>query len=144
MTASGVVRSATILLAFGLGTLGLASHPVPGAEGTVQVAQKKSLTRADEKARAPRTPDVMPEGAITRLGSTRLRHAATATCVTFSPDGQRLISGGQDDTLHVWEVGTGESLRSIGLKYSPVAIRFTPDGQRLAVASGDGRIHFLD
>lgn len=91
---------------------------------------------------APPVAGSMPLGAIARLGDSRLRHAGLPTCVAFSPDGKRVISGGQDGALRVWNVATGESVTTLQLGYTPAAMRLTPDGKMLAV-SADGVIRFL-
>jgi WD40 repeat protein len=50
--------------------------------------------------------------------------------VAFSPDGQTALSGSWDNTLILWEVATGEALRTFeghtGVVYS---VAFSPDGQ---------------
>jgi WD40 repeat protein len=86
--------------------------------------------------------DPLPAGAVARLGDTRLRHAAPILCVTFSPDNRRIVTGGKDGSLKIWDAASGECLRTANLSSVPSAIQFTRDG-RLAVAQGDSRIHFL-
>jgi WD40 repeat protein len=80
----------------------------------------------------------LPTGAIARLGETRLRHAAPATCLAFSPDSRQIITGGRDETLRIWDVRTGDSVQTLSVEYTPEAIRFTHSGTRLAVAAGNG------
>jgi tetratricopeptide (TPR) repeat protein len=63
-------------------------------------------------------------------------HESTVHAVAFSPDGSRLVSGGDDETVRVWDLETKDLLltlrdRSIG------SIAFSADGTRLASASGD-------
>lgn len=86
------------------------------------------------------SPAQLPEGAIARLGDTRLRHAAPATCLTFSPDSRHLITGGRDQRLRVWDVQTGAAIKSAEVSYIPAAVRFTHGGSRLAVAASFGSL----
>src|SRR4051794_23796037 len=56
--------------------------------------------------------DPLPEGAVARLGSVRLRHAGGVRQVVYTPDGMRLISlGEQDNLLRVWSASTGQLIR---------------------------------
>jgi WD40 repeat protein len=88
----------------------------------------------------------LPAGAVARLGHTRLRHADKPTCVAFAPDGKTFITGGDDGTVRVWAVATGEQvamLQKPGLSVS--ALKFTHSGKRLAAQFGsNGLVHFLD
>ena len=87
--------------------------------------------------------DPPPPGAVARLGSTRLRHADRPTCVAFSADGKRLVSGGNDGVVSVWDVATGARVASVRRPETWVtALRFT-HAARLAVTYGDNRIRFL-
>src|SRR5688572_9374100 len=60
-----------------------------------------------QPAAQPRTGG-LPVGAIARLGQTRLRHAEKPTCVVFAPDGKTFMTGGEDGTVRVWSVATGD------------------------------------
>src|SRR5262249_40283758 len=70
-------------------------------------------------------------------------HANGLPCVTFSPDGTRLASGGRDEAsgsgeVKIWNAQTGEQLCSMkhGAGFSGIsAVAFSPDGRRLASAS---------
>jgi WD40 repeat protein len=87
----------------------------------------------------------MPEGAIARLGDSRLRHAGLPTCVTFSPDGKRVFSGGEDSMLRVWDANTGEALNSLNFPDGTLRrVRFTHGGTKLAVQLSDSRVRFLN
>lgn len=153
MVVSRVVHHTALLAAFALGTALLASDPAKDTDEALlrlrqaeqlQLAQKqKGGLKAAPKPLPADPTAAMPEGAIAQLGNTRLRHAAPVTCVVFAPDGRHLISGGQDGSLHVWDAATGESIRALGLKYTPGAVRFTHGGKRLAIVASDSRIHFL-
>ncbi len=80
--------------------------------------------------------DPLPAGAVARLGTVRLRHAGPVLCVVFSPDGKRLVSGGNDHAARVWDVETGRLVREFtDLPGVVVDALFSPDGQSVVAAS---------
>jgi WD40 repeat protein len=64
-----------------------------------------------EPPRTDRHGDPLPEGAIARLGTVRLRHQASVFDVLFSADGKRLISAGHDGRVSVWDPRSGRELQ---------------------------------
>jgi WD40 repeat protein len=59
-------------------------------------------------------------------------HTGSVCCVAFTPDGALALSGGWDKTLRVWDVETGEQLRSINTFSSCVpGLTIAPDGERI-------------
>lgn len=105
------------------------------------------LAACDGVAQEPKPPATgLPPGAVARLGQTRLRHADKPTCVVFSPDGGTFVTGGDDGTVRVWSVATGEQLRMLQKPGTGVsALKFTHGGTRLAARFGaEGLIRFLD
>lgn len=60
--------------------------------------------------------------------------------INFSPDGQHLVTAGQDGTARLWDASSGDLLHVImaseGTDYVNDAV-FSPDGQHLLTASGD-------
>jgi WD40 repeat protein len=90
--------------------------------------------------------DPLPEDALARLGTTRLRHGATAFAIDFSPDGRALASATPlEGVVHVWETAAGKELAPISLGKnrfggveSAVGIAYAPDGKTLAGALMNG------
>jgi WD40 repeat protein len=150
MAASRCFRACAVLVAIGLGTAVLASDP--GKEEALprlrlaqlklqQARQPKSQPKPPPRPARP-MPAATPDGAIARLGDTRLRHAAPVTCVTFSADGRRIVTGGEDGALRIWDAETGMALGAVGINSTVAGVRFTRGGTRLAVGTGDGQVRF--
>ncbi|MXY99575.1 T9SS type A sorting domain-containing protein, partial [Candidatus Poribacteria bacterium] len=72
----------------------------------------------------------------------RRADSVQSNTVAFSPDGKVLASGGYGNEIDLWEVSTGNSIRTLightGLTLYDVA--FSPDGQHIASASGDNTV----
>ena len=58
--------------------------------------------------------------------------------VLFSPDGRRVASGSDDKTAKLWNVNTGECVRTLeGHSDWVRSVSFSPDGTRVASGSFD-------
>jgi WD40 repeat protein len=67
------------------------------------------------------------------------------TSIAFSPDGRTLAAGSVDQTIKLWDPGSGRGLRSLkGHTGAVNGLAFSPDGTRLASASTDRTIKLWD
>lgn len=65
-------------------------------------------------------------------------HARSVRILTFSTDGKRLASAGDDDVVKVWDMGTGQEVLSRPSPQKVVDLSFTSDGKKLIAVSRDG------
>jgi WD40 repeat protein len=69
-------------------------------------------------------------------------HTNIVLCVAYSSDGERIVSGGEDKTLKIWDSSTGTEIRTLkghtGVVY---CVAFSPDGKHI-VSGGEGEKAF--
>ena len=108
-------------------------------------ASLAALALADAPARKDMLGDPLPEGAISRMGSGRLRASTGITCLAFTPDGKSLVSAGYGNKLTFWSVSTGQVEKEWTLAVSNVnGMHFDKAGKIIAVTSNDGTARILD
>ena len=65
--------------------------------------------------------------------------------MAWSPDGARLLSGGSDGTLRLWEAASGRELAVLeGHKGQVSSVAWSPDGARLLSGGGDGTVRLWE
>jgi WD40 repeat protein len=78
-------------------------------------------------------PEGLPEHAVARFGTVRLRHGAPITALASSKDGKYIASGSSDRSVRIWEADTGKLLRVFRCESPyPTGIAFSSDGTRIA------------
>ncbi len=97
----------------------LRSQPKPPME--VVTALRQAIYRVGER---------------NRLGG----HSDWINSVSFSPDAKILASGSRDSTIKLWNVSTGQLIRTINDSKPIVSVSFSSDGKTLASNSGDKSI----
>jgi WD40 repeat protein len=113
--------------------------------------------------------DLLPQGAVARLGTHRLRHVGAVRWLAYTPDGRRLVSIGEDKALQVCESADGKEVArflhqgvaspdrdgvvfiDLGFRhyggneqFRPQNIAASSDGRLLATGGMDGLIQVWD
>jgi RNA polymerase sigma factor (sigma-70 family) len=110
--------------------------PQPAAKGP---APWKRMP--EKQSRTDLYGDPLPDGVLTRLGSTRLQHAGV-TDVRFLPGGKTVVSIGTDGWVRTWDVATGRQAGALKLAgESGQRGTISPDGKTLA-AHDKGKLVF--
>lgn len=125
-----------MLLAVGLTALASGALP-PLLYASEQPGATPSKPKEEKPARIDRYGDPLPEGALARLGTLRLR--TLGALLAFHPNGKTIVSvvGGRQVTL--WDADTGELCERCHLPIQPPFVLFlSSDGRLLGVKGPDG------
>ena len=103
--------------------------------GRSQTGTNKPLSKKVQVATSEKDllGDTLPMGALSRLGTDRLRQVIIQT-VAFSPDGKQIASGGRNG-ITLWESASGKKIRRFLIGRTIDSISFSRNGRLLAAAS---------
>ena len=86
-----------------------------------------------------------PTSGLERLMQALAGRIKVVTCVALCPDGKRVVSGGSDHAVRVWNIDTGNELGQFKGHTNWVhGIAVSPDGRIVASASSDDTIKLWD
>ena len=72
-------------------------------------------------------------------------HVATVNSVSFSPNGQLVVTAGADGTARVWRAASGASVAVLSATGRPVnTAEFGPDGRFVATGGADRVVRLYD
>jgi RNA polymerase sigma factor (sigma-70 family) len=133
--ASAILLAATTLVA----GAGLLAWPTPAPQPAEERAESKppsASVSAKPQIRRDQAGDPLPPEALSRLGTTRLRHGGTIMDLVFGPDGQSLVSCGLRDGIRFWDTATGEQIQRFPEQSNAQSVALSPDGKLLAIRLG--------
>ena len=128
-----------------LAVLAVVCHPGWAQQaGGATVPQPSSATPKGGLVVTP-APLEIPAAARRPDRTLQMGHTGQITAIAFSPGRQRLATGGDDGTVRVWDLASGqEQLTLAGDQKIVTAVAFSPDGGRLATGSADGKFTVTD
>jgi WD40 repeat protein len=110
-----------------------ASASVPSAQAVPETTQTPKTT-----AKAPTAPTAPRVQLIEVRRFREQGHEGSVNAVGISPNGQRVLSGGADRTVRLWDVNGGPPLKVLREPKMEIVrcVAFLPDGRRALTAGG--------
>lgn len=132
-----LIALAACLLATGVGAIVCGSLPARAApQAQALVVQTEAPRQAAERPRRDLLGDPLPDGAVARIGTNRLRITGAINVAAFSDDGRRLAFGGERGAVQVCEAADGNLLLELhpnpALNSGITELAFSHDGRTVA------------
>jgi WD40 repeat protein len=120
--------------------------PVVGALClALPLAADPQKTTEPQNSRLDQEGNPLPEGALLRIGSTRIRSSGSAQSLAFVPNGNKLVSIDVSTGVHLWDVGLGSELRQFGrFAWRDPCAAVSSDGSRAALAEAPDSCRVYD
>jgi WD40 repeat protein len=114
---------------------------LPGSLYALQTDTQESSSTAStpeaSSAKRDRYGDALPDGAVARFGTIRLRTEFWPRSIAFTPDGSQLIASDVSSRVRFWDIQTGVETKAFHLGKSDAAI-LSSNGNHLIVNRLDG------
>jgi len=68
---------------------------------------------------------------------------AEAWALAFHPSSHKVVTGGDDTTVRVWDFKCKQQIHVVTLSEKVRAVTYSPDGSQIAACTYDGRLHIL-
>lgn len=121
----------------GAAVVAMASCP---SRSEIALATTRNITLGDSASGVPRIELKDPRS--TKVSKILTGHTDWLTCIGYSRDGERLITGSMDNSVRIWEVATGTQI-SIFNEHAQriVSAAFVGDGENAISADADGSVN---
>jgi eukaryotic-like serine/threonine-protein kinase len=144
----GVSRRAVILGLAGLvaAASGITWLALSQQHSTVVIGPTPvTTTPAHSTPAPPQHTSPTPSISVGTLLFTYHGHSGSVGAVAWSPDGQRISSGGNDGTAKVWDATSGNTLVTYNGHSGPVeSVDWSPDGHRIVSGGDDNSVQVWD
>ena len=130
-------------------SLRLVSEAQPMLAGTRSGGEVRAYQQLLAGGRLAQTPDDGPllDALPKIVNLIKIARAPdTVYSVAFSSDGHRIVSGGSDKTLQIWDANTGQPVGKPLTGHTDYvdSVAFSPDGTRIASGSSDKTLRIWD